>query len=88
MPCRADTQRQPTAAALLRGGLNQFNQLHMPEDVYLLAATIRARFGLKPPDALHLATAQYHREILWTNIPGSIKRHMVWQGICLAIPFD
>ena len=49
-------------------GFNQFKQLHMPEDVYLLAATIHARFGLKPPDALHLATAQYHRcEILWTN---------------------
>ena len=49
-------------------GFRQFKQLHMPEDVYLLAATIRARFGLKSPDALHLATAQYHRcEALWTN---------------------
>lgn len=40
----------------------------MPESVYLEAAELRARFGLKTPDALHLACAQYHRcGALWTN---------------------
>ncbi len=42
--------------------------LDMPEIVYLQAAEIRARFGLKTPDALHLACAQHHRcDALWTN---------------------
>lgn len=49
-------------------GFEQFQQLHMPEDVFLLGAALRARFGLKSPDALHLATAQYHRcDALWTH---------------------
>jgi uncharacterized protein len=42
--------------------------LAMPEEVYLQAANLRARSGLKTPDALHLACAQHHRcEALWTN---------------------
>ena len=42
--------------------------LDMPEEVYLKAAELRARFRLKTPDALHLACAQHHRcEALWTN---------------------
>jgi uncharacterized protein len=42
--------------------------LAMPESVYLDAADLRARFGLRTPDALHLACAQHHRcEALWTN---------------------
>lgn len=45
-----------------------FALLSMPESVYLLAAQLRARFGLKTPDALHLACAQHHRcDALWTN---------------------
>lgn len=45
-----------------------FETLSMPEPVYLLAAELRARFGLKTPDALHLACAQHHRcDALWTN---------------------
>jgi uncharacterized protein len=40
----------------------------MPEPVYVQAAELRARFGLRTPDALHLACAQHHRcEALWTN---------------------
>jgi predicted nucleic acid-binding protein len=40
----------------------------MPEPVYLQAAQLRALFGLKTPDALHLACAQHHRcDALWTN---------------------
>ena len=42
--------------------------LSMPEPVYLQAADLRARFGLRTPDALHLACAQHHRcDALWTN---------------------
>ena len=49
-------------------GLAQFTVLDMPEPVFLLAAALRARFGLKTPDALHLATAQFHGcSALWTN---------------------
>lgn len=49
-------------------GLNQFVQLELPQPVFLLAAQLRARFGLKTPDALHLACAQHHGcDALWTN---------------------
>ncbi len=42
--------------------------LAMPETVYVQAAELRARFGLRTPDALHLACAQQHRcDALWTN---------------------
>jgi len=42
--------------------------LDIPEEVYLQAARHRASFGLKMPDALHLACAQHHGcEALWTN---------------------
>lgn len=45
-----------------------FESLAMPEPVYLQAAQLRGRFGLKAPDALHLACAQHHRcDALWTN---------------------
>jgi predicted nucleic acid-binding protein len=45
-----------------------FVSLAMPEPVYLQAAQLRARFGLRTPDALHLACAQHHRcAMLWTN---------------------
>lgn len=47
---------------------DQFVSLAMPEPVSLQAAELRARFGLRTPDALHLACAQYHRcAALWTN---------------------
>ena len=46
----------------------QHLSLPMPEPVYLLAAELRARFGLRTPDALHLACAQHHRcDAVWTN---------------------
>lgn len=42
--------------------------LAMPPPVYQQAAQLRGRFGLRTPDALHLACAQHHRcEALWTN---------------------
>lgn len=45
-----------------------FATFAMPEAVYLQAAELRARFGVKTPDALHLACAQHHGcDALWTN---------------------
>ena len=50
------------------GLFDQLVSLAMPESVYLDAADLRARFGLRTPDALHLACAQHHRcAALWTN---------------------
>jgi predicted nucleic acid-binding protein len=49
-------------------GLARFTTLDLPEPVFLQAAELRARFGLKTPDALHLAAAQFHGcDALWTN---------------------
>ena len=42
--------------------------LPLPDPVYLHAARLRAHFGLRTPDALHLACAQHHGcDALWTN---------------------
>lgn len=47
---------------------DEFSTVDMPESVYLMAAGLRARFGLKTPEALHLACAQHHGcDALWTN---------------------
>ena len=47
---------------------DQFALLPLPDPVYLHAARLRAHFGLRTPDALHLACAQHHGcEALWTN---------------------
>lgn len=49
-------------------GLARFLSLPMPEAVFTRAAQLRGRFGLKMPDAMHLATAQHHGcQALWTN---------------------
>jgi len=49
-------------------GLAQFIQLPMSAEVFVHGAQLRARFGLKTPDALHLAAAQHHGcDALWTN---------------------
>ena len=43
-------------------------KLDMPDAVYREAARLRAEFGIKTPDALHLATARHHEcTELWTN---------------------
>ena len=48
--------------------LGTYHLLPATEAVFLLAAQLRARFGLKTPDALHLACAQLHGcDALWTN---------------------
>ncbi|HIJ86867.1 MAG TPA: PIN domain-containing protein [Desulfuromonadales bacterium] len=42
--------------------------LDMPKEVYRQAAVIRAEHPIKTPDALHLATANWHDCLsLWTN---------------------
>jgi len=49
-------------------GLRQLVNLPLPQAVFVQAVELRARFGLKTPDALHLAAAQFHRcSSLWTN---------------------
>ena len=46
----------------------QFVILEITESTYLHAAQLRARYGLKTPDALHLACAQENGcNALWTN---------------------
>lgn len=46
----------------------QFRQLPLDAEHYLRAAELRARYGLRTPDALHLAAAQLHGcDQLWTN---------------------
>ena len=43
-------------------------QLELPNVVFHAAAELRARHGLKTPDALHLATARHHQcTAFWTN---------------------
>jgi predicted nucleic acid-binding protein len=55
-------------AERFRRAFDNFDTLDMPEAAYLRASELRARFGLKTPDALHLACAQHHRcDALWTN---------------------
>ena len=49
-------------------GLAAFTGLALTEAVFLQAAVLRARFGLKTPDAIHLAAAQHHGcDALWTH---------------------
>lgn len=49
-------------------GLEVFTWLPMGDAVFDLATELRARHGLKTPDALHLACAQLHGcAALWTN---------------------
>lgn len=48
--------------------LAQLALLDMSDAVFMRAAELRARFGLKTPDAMHLACAQIHGcSALWTN---------------------
>ncbi len=55
-------------AQLYRLFLAEQLMLDMPEHVYDTALSLRVRHALKTPDALHLATAQYHGcSQFWTN---------------------
>jgi uncharacterized protein len=47
---------------------DQVTLLELSDRVFLQAAQLRSRFGLKTPDALHLACAQHHEcTAIWTN---------------------
>jgi predicted nucleic acid-binding protein len=57
-----------TMEVAFRAAFARFAKLELVEDVYVDAARLRARSGLKLPDALHLACAQHHGcTALWTN---------------------
>ena len=48
--------------------LHNFKPLPLETEHYARAAELRARYGLRTPDALHLAAAQMHGcDQLWTN---------------------
>lgn len=48
--------------------LGRFRLLPLDPEHYVRAAELRARHGIRTPDALHLAAAQLHRcDELWTN---------------------
>ncbi|WP_022887105.1 type II toxin-antitoxin system VapC family toxin [Glaciibacter superstes] len=48
--------------------LDEFQQLSVDESHFIRAAELRARYGLKTPEALHLAVAQLSGcDQLWTN---------------------
>jgi predicted nucleic acid-binding protein len=58
----------PVLQRAFMGLFGKLAALDMPEPVYLQAAQLRGHFGLKTPDALHLACAQHHGcDALWTN---------------------
>lgn len=66
--------------------LDQFERLTLGADVYRVAADIRARFGLRTPDALHVAVAQVHHcDALWTsdrrlNTVAGAMRFQIFEG--------
>jgi predicted nucleic acid-binding protein len=70
MECLIIPLRENNAALVQRYEIffEQYICLDMPSEVYRRAAVLRARHNLKAPDALYLATAQYHGcTEFWTN---------------------
>lgn len=63
--------------------LNNFIVLPIDLSGFDLAANLRARFGLRTPDALHLACAQSHQcKAFWTN---DQRLHRASHGLSQAI---
>jgi uncharacterized protein len=61
-------RNDPILERAYREVFERFVTLELTDHVYEQAARLRARFGLRTPDALHLACAQHHRcDALWTN---------------------
>lgn len=61
----------------------RFEPLEIPESVYRGAAALRARYGLKTPDALHLACAQHHGcAAIWTH---DARLSCASQGLALNV---
>lgn len=69
-------------------GLEQFERVSLGEDVFRRAAELRARAGLRTPDAVHLAAAQVHRcEALWTNDDRMVTAsHGLARGVLVGQP--
>lgn len=66
--CLPVRRGDPVLQGAYVGLFGQLAALDMPEPVCLQAAQLRGHFGLKTPDALHLACAQHHGcDALWTN---------------------
>ena len=63
--------------------LNELVQLPMPDQVFEQATRLRAQFGLRTPDALHLACALVHGcDELWTNDDRMVR---AGQGLALNV---
>lgn len=61
-------QRDGRLQRAYQAAFQRFLSFELPASVYVDAADIRARSGLRTPDALHLACARHHEcEELWTN---------------------
>ncbi|MCS5716958.1 PIN domain-containing protein [Herbiconiux sp. CPCC 205763] len=70
LECRVGPLRDGNAILLRRfeRAFARVRMLDMSPAVYRQAATVRARYGTKAMDSLHLATAQVHEcDSLWTN---------------------
>jgi uncharacterized protein len=79
---------------------NKMVLLEMPEPIFLRAAALHAPFGLRTPDALHLACAQHHGcDELWTNDdrlaqasgglgsePEQLNRLVEWRSVHSVMP--
>lgn len=69
MECLVGPLRRGDAAleAEFKAAFLSFARLDIAPPVFHLAASIRAQFGLKTPDAIHLACARGHKcRALWT----------------------
>jgi hypothetical protein len=58
--------------------VDQFALLPMPDPVYLHAARLRAHFGLRTPDALHLACPQQLQRAVDERRP--VGASLAWAG--------
>ena len=87
VPRRADQTWHPIWNKHIARFLEFSGPRHARIVIYLEAAELRARFGLRTPDALHLACAQHHRcDALWTNdgrfgrASGGLARNVLGAG--------
>jgi len=70
LECLVVPLRQGNQALIARYEMffQDYARLEINADIYRKAAQLRAAHGIKTPDALHLATAQYHVCTgFWTN---------------------
>jgi len=70
MECRVKPLREGDSMTLRRFDriFETVHHVEIPRPVFAAAAHLRADFGLKTMDAIHLATAQFHLcDGFWTN---------------------